>query len=370
MFYCRALLILALFSALPPGRAAVVFEFDYSAGHEFLDPAAGAVRRSALESAAASLGAIFAHDATIQLAVTSSNDPQGDLLASASSEQPEIPFDFFGYSPGIVQQKILQGIDANGAAADGAVDVNFGQPWDFGDQVSPNLFDFKATMIHEILHAVGFSSSIFEDGADGFGTPPGEPGVWSPFDEFIAGPTGVSLIDDNYALNGPGWASASTGGASPRAGLTFNGPNAMAANGGQPVGLYSPRQWDEGSSGSHLDDDNPALAGMLMLAATDTGPNTRELSAIEKAMLEDVGYTLASTATPANATLTIRQMGSTIKLTIEGNRGTYAVARSTDLNNWVPLTTLTISQNGGSTSYDVPFNTTTNRAGYFSATQQ
>jgi hypothetical protein len=372
MFCCRTLLFLflALFSALPHTRAAVIFEFDYSGGPDFLNPTAGLARRAALEDAAATLGAVLAHDATIQLKVTSSNDAQGDLLASASSEVPEIDFDFFGFSPGIVQQKILEGIDANGAAADGEVDVNFGQPWDLDDEVSPDLFDFKATMIHEILHAVGFSSSIYEDGTDAFDTPPGEPGVWSPFDQFIAGPTGVSLIDDNYALNGPGWASASTGGASPRAGLTFNGPNAMAANDGQPVGLYSPRRWEDGSSGSHLDDENPALAGMVMLAATDPGPYTRELSAIEKAILEDLGYTLAATATPANATLTIRHNGSAITLTIEGSRGTYAIARSTELDNWAPLTTMTISQDGGNAIYDVPFNTTTNRVGYFSASPQ
>ncbi|MCB1099358.1 MAG: ribonuclease E [Verrucomicrobiae bacterium] len=370
MNHCRTLLLLALLSALPETKAAVLFEFDYSAGAEFLDPAAGPVRRAALEDAAATLGAVFAHDARIQLKVTSSNDSQGDLLASAFSEDPEVALDFFGFSPGIVQQKILTGVDANGTEADGGVDVNFGQPWDFDDQVSPDRFDFKATMIHEILHAIGFSSSIFEDGTDGFGTPPGEPGVWSTFDKFLAGPTGVSLIDDNYALNGPAWDSASTGGASPQAGLTFNGPNAMAANGGQPVGLYSPRRWEEGSSGSHLDDDNPALAGMVMLAATETGPYSRELSAIEKAILEDIGYTLASTTTPASASLTIQQSRSTITLTIAGTPGSYIIGTSTDMSNWKPLTTLTISQNGTTASYDLPLNTTSNKAEYFSASPQ
>ena len=39
------------------------------------------------------------------------------------------------------------------------------------------------------------------------------------------------------------------------AGLYFGGANAVAANSGNPVPLYTPNPWESGSSMSHLDDD-------------------------------------------------------------------------------------------------------------------
>lgn len=347
-------------------HAAVLFEFDYSNGTHFLDPVEGLARRTALEEAAASLGSVFAHTATIQLSVTTTNDAQSSTLASAASEPMEVAENFFGFTPDVVQNKILTGVDANGDAADGSVDVNFGQAWDLDDQISPDQFDFKATMIHELLHAVGFSSSIFSDGTDVYFTPPGESGVWSTFDQFISGPDGVSIIDENYALNPDSWISHSTGGASPANGLFFNGPKATAANGGMSVGIYSPSEWEEGSSGSHLDDENAALNGMLMLSTTDTGQYTRELSAIEKAMLEDLGFEIASPTSTSAPTLTIQPSSSGLILTVSGNNGRYTIARSNDLNSWNALTTVTIDQETGSATYSIPMNEVTGDA-YFTA---
>ena len=97
-----------------------------------------------------------------------------------------------------------------------------------------------------------------------------------------------------FAINQTAWDSASVGGTSPGAGLFFNGANAVAANGGNLVGIYSPTTWEGGSSGSHIDTDNPAYAGMMMLHATSTGPGARDYSAVEIGMLRDLGYTLAA----------------------------------------------------------------------------
>ena len=361
---CSLLLALTMI----PCRAIVVFEFDYSSSVDFLDPTFGADRRASLESAAMSLGNLFDHTANVQLKVTSSNDPFGDLLASAASADIDVAGDFFGFSPSVVQQKILTGIDGNGADADGEVDVNFGQPWDLDDDISSDLFDFKATMIHEMLHAVGFSSSIFPDGTDVFDTPPGDPGVWSPFDQFIAGPDGIALIDDAFALNGSAWRTLSTGGASPNAGLFFSGPQSLAANAGQPVGLYSPSQWEEGSSGSHLDDDNSALTGMMMLALTDTGPYTRELSNIERAILEDLGYSLTSDQQPSVPELTIvRGNNQSLTLVLTGDPGSYALARSSNLNIWEPLATISIETGTNETTIDVPIDGSVSQE-FFTAT--
>ncbi len=85
------------------------------------------------------------------------------------------------------------------------------------------------------------------------------------------------------------------GGASPDNGLFFAGPNAAAANGRNPAGFYTSFSFFEpASSVSHLDDENPMLAGLLMLAFADTGLSARPLSGIEIGIYEDLGYILVA----------------------------------------------------------------------------
>ena len=86
------------------------------------------------------------------------------------------------------------------------------------------------------------------------------------------------------------------------AGMFFNGAHAVAANNNQLVGLYSPTTWIDGSSVSHLDTDNPAYGGMMMLHAVGTGNAARDYSAIEVGMMQDLGYT-AVTAVPSRKRL-------------------------------------------------------------------
>ena len=350
-FSAAALFALLLSAALT--RAEVTFSFDYSGSAEFNDGTNGAARRAALESAAAKLGRIFTHSTVVTIAVTSSNDPNGDTLAYAGSEYGSIPGNFFGYTPGVIHKKILTGIDDNGASLDGEVNVNFGYGWDLDDEVSSALFDFKATIIHEMLHTLGFLSGIYEDGSDAFGSPSGDPGVWEIFDDFLSDKNGTALINDStFALDGTAWRTLSVGGASPGGGLFFNGPKAAAANGGQPVGLYTPTPWEEGSSGSHLDDDNPALAGSLMLAATDTGRYRRSLTDVERAILEDLGFTLHPLpALVLEVTRVIPGVSAELQLTGPEDRW-YAVDRSGDLSNWAEVETVEMA--GGAVALTVP----------------
>lgn len=337
------------------GMADIVFEFDYSKSADFNESGVGAVRKAALEEAARTLGSVFEDNAVIQVEVTSENDSRSDTLASASSNFVDVAFDFIGFTPSVIERKVLQGIDDNGAEADGIVSINFGIEWDFDDEIAADKFDFKATMIHELLHALGFASSIAPDGSDAYGFPPGEPGVWSPFDRFLSDLDGRMLIDDQFVLSGMLWESLSTGGTSPGAGLFFNGPETLDVNGGKPVGLYSPSEWSEGSSGSHLDDDNPALAGLLMLAATAEGPYTRELMDIERAMLTDLGYTLKPRQTsPVDPVenesvalqMTIRVEGGRAAITLIGNSGRYRLEASDDFKNWEYLDDIILQADG------------------------
>ncbi len=284
----RLVFFLALIS--PSVEAAVSFDFDYTAAPHF-----DATSKASLEAASSRVESLFsAYTATINIKVSSINE-NSDTLAAAGSAFPSTGTIGFA-NRGIVGTKILTNgaSDPNGSSFDGEVDVNFHHDWDFDDDIGAGSFDFQSTMIHELIHAVGFASSITEDGEDPFGTTPGDPGAWAPFDEFIADED-VRIIAANGILDDEDWFGASTDGTGsipPADGLYFVGPIAVAANGGQPIPLYSPTTWEEGSSVSHLDDDFfLGEAAKLMNAATNTGPGIRSLSAIEIAMLKDIGFT-------------------------------------------------------------------------------
>ncbi|MEM8681395.1 MAG: hypothetical protein AAGF97_18775, partial [Planctomycetota bacterium] len=225
---------------------AVSFEFNYlgSGAIGFRDPVEGAARREAMERAGTELGALFDHTAKIEVDVTSSSSGG---LASASARFASNPPLGGGFYGGIPYQKILTGADGNGPAADASVTVFFGNAtWYAGTGVTPNnAYDLTAIMKHELLHTIGLSSGISRTGSDRWGTPPGAVGgIWHPFDRFVSDREGDSLIDrTNFQLDLAAWQAHSTGGTSPAAGLFFNGPNAVAANGGELLGLYSPGSW-------------------------------------------------------------------------------------------------------------------------------
>jgi hypothetical protein len=347
-----AVCLLVLLATNAPAPADVIFIFDYSGSTEFNDPVKGPGRRTALEDAAARLGRIFDHTTTLNISVTSSNDQSNGTLAGAYSEFGSPPGGFAGYFPGVVQKKIQTGTDDNGGSADGGVDVNFGWDWDLDDEVSATRFDFKATIIHELVHTVGFGSGILADGSDYWGTPLGDPGIWEPFDEFLSDRTGNPVINPTtFAINQSTWNTTSVGGASPIAGLFFNGPMARAANGGQPVGLFSPALWEDGSSGSHLDDDNPAQGGLLMLAATGTGRYRRSLSNIERGILEDLGFTLHPLP-PPTIELASLNPGVSVTLLLSGPEDRwYIVEQSVNLASWNEITVVELL--GGTASVPV-----------------
>ncbi|MCP5241185.1 MAG: PEP-CTERM sorting domain-containing protein [Rhodocyclaceae bacterium] len=284
-------------------QAAISFTFDYGTdtGTGFWDPVDGATRRAAMDTASTAFADMFAshfsNSATIVLEATATNLPLSTNLASAGSNA------FGGNGVGftvneIVKTKALGGVDPNGSNVDGSVNVNFGQPWHFdlgstapgGDPEDGGKYDFYSTIFHEFTHALGFSSSIDQDGSPFFGGTKAA-GEWVTFDQFLVDKDGNRVVNADGSLNQAVWDAASVGGASPANGMFFNGSFAMAANGGLPVGLYTPTSWEGGSSVSHTDDQNPAIYGTMMTAQGPTGPWPRDYSAIEVAMLRDLGYT-------------------------------------------------------------------------------
>lgn len=246
------------------------FEFRYGSGSQYWSSAA----RGALESAANRLASeiVVTSPVVVTFDVTGQKSAFSSTLASAGSDFVD---GSAGFLQTVVQNKILTGNDANGSAADGTIDWNFGPSWGFGDSVSGSQYDFQSIAMHELLHTFGFMSNI-----DKAGSNTGH--VWTVFDSYVVNQAGTRVINSsNFAWNTL-FNSNLTGG---NGGLYFGGPNAVAAN-LTPVTLYTPNPWEPGSSMSHLN------ANYLMKAIVNIGPGIRDVSSVELAILSDIGYTI------------------------------------------------------------------------------
>ncbi|BBX05823.1 hypothetical protein MAIC_06260 [Mycolicibacterium aichiense] len=275
----------------PAGTPRITYTFTYGNGSQFWSSAA----RAELAATAIYLSSYFVpeHNVTLTYAVTGQYSLAGATLASAGSDLVSDQ----GFSNTVVQQKILTGVDPNGSAADGTIDWNFGYGWGYFSTVPGGSYDFQSTAMHELLHTYGFLSVVDKAGNNTVEN-------WTDFDRFMVDKNGNSVFTGttfNTAYN-----SNLTGGVSN--GMYFGGANAMAANGGNPVPLYSPSPWESGSSMSHLNDDYYTGANeKLMNASSDTGLGVRTLSTIEIGIMKDLGYTMVS-ASPTVAVLFIGLM--------------------------------------------------------------
>lgn len=288
----------------------------------FEDPVLGQIRRNVLQAAAADYGALFANDANIVLEITSSDDPNSGGLASAGSQYVinGAASTFGGIE--VVRNKVVNGVDLNGSLPDGRVDVNWGHNWEISSDptdVDATEFDFYFVIFHELTHAMGFASAISQDGSSFFGTQPGTAGVWNEYDRFLVNAAGNPVVDSTGVLDLPLWNVDSVGGDSQQSlGLFFDGPVTRTVNAGQPAGLYTPITWQGGSSVSHLDSNNPAYSGMIMRHVVSPGPRIHSFSAIEKAILVDLGYTPAGTIsiTESGNNTQVSDLGTSDRITV------------------------------------------------------
>lgn len=284
---------LVLACVLPAAAwAQITFSFDYvtdeSANSGFNDATLGATRKAALESAASTLANYFTGypARTVTIRVSASQSDGGGFLASAGSRYFTTDNTF---QPGLVASMIQNGTDF-GQAYLGTVQWDFGYSWSYGDTVAGGTYDFKAVAIHELTHALGFASLITASGTSAF-----DGNTWSVFDQFLTDASGNALINSTTKAYAGG--TILTDGVS--SDVYFSGANAMAANGGQRVHIYSPASYAEGSSLSHLDTSFYTSTAYVMEHAVASGLATRTLSAIELGILADLGYSVTAVPEPA-----------------------------------------------------------------------
>ena len=310
----------------------IQFNFSYvddGTGQGFDDPSLGEQRKAALEDAAAILGSTFAHSASLDIRIYDSRDAITECgsLSLGCADIPFGPTRNPGFdNPGPIELKVLSGQDPNGATADAGLWINFANHFALGDFVGPGQDDFKTTVIHELLHPMGWIASIEPGGGSEFGTDT----VWGAYERFIADANGDNIIDPvTFELDQTRWDASKT------TSLTFIGANAMAANSGIPVPLYAPSVFDIGSSVSHVNDDDPNISHTthVMVANGQKGLNARQLHPVERGILQDLGYT---TVGEVISTTSVSIDQTPISLA-EGNAGTtnfsFTVTRSDTTSN-------------------------------------
>jgi hypothetical protein len=256
-------------------EGAIKFSFNYTTGSDLWTDD----RRAALEKAAASYNGylLVTHAVTLTYDVSATDSADGTLASAGSPLVSSAP----GFWQTVVQNKLISGVDSNGAAADGEIDWNFGYTWGLGDSVGSTEYDLTTVALHELMHTLGFTSYV---GAAGSNT--GR--VWTVYDSFISTNNGTRAIRPDYTWN-TAFDANLTGG---NGGLYFGGVDAVTAYGAL-VPLYTPSPWEEGSAISHLDDATFTGSDRnIMNAQLATGPGVRIPNAIELGILKGIGYTV------------------------------------------------------------------------------
>ncbi|MDO0975176.1 Ig-like domain-containing protein [Mycolicibacterium frederiksbergense] len=276
-------------AALLVNQSAVTFIFNYTTGSQYWSPEA----RSALQRAATNLMGQFIVSAPVVVTydITGENSSGTNTLASVDSPLTGSGAGFF---PTVVQHKLLTGVDANGVAPDGEINWNFSYPWAFGDFVSGQQYDFTTVAMHELLHSFGFMSYVQPSTT-------ATQRAWTLYDGFLQNSGGADLIGADFRFD-PTLVAALTGAGG---GVFFGGAGAVDAY-GTLVPVYAPSSWVAGSSISHL--DGTVFTGpdrQLMNPQVPAGPGLRTLSDVERAIMQDLGYTLA----PMDATSTLALVG-------------------------------------------------------------
>jgi hypothetical protein len=155
--------------------------------------------------------------------------------------------------------------------------------WHFDISPAPaGTIDFTTVVLHELGHGVGFAGAGNLSGTRGSVRAAGFPFSFDRFTETAPGRRLMSVPDNSRQL---GTLLRSNN-------LRFDSRSVRRANGGQPARIYAPRNWQPGSSYSHLNEATypPGNAHSLMTPVINAGETIRSPGAITTALLVSIGW--------------------------------------------------------------------------------
>ena len=230
---------------------------------------------------------------TIEIDACYENSADPDTLAAAGptdtfdqSQVASLPLADVGY--GVALANAISGQDNNGDRSEIDLTVNSAIAWNFSTTLGAtpnNEFDFVSTVLHELIHGLGFVDTSEVNG--GSGSLGDNNGLVSIYDTFLVDNGGSPLT--GLPNNSTALANALQAGSG---GVQWSGPNAVAANSNARPIIYAPNPYEQGSSIGHLDDNSAENAGRLMRAATGEGPGSHTPSAITLMILKDIGWSI------------------------------------------------------------------------------
>ena len=199
------------------------------------------------------------------------------------------PVNFFSSFAGAPDQSLwytsalanaLAGKDLDKANPDIIIQVNSNGGWNTRGDGLPTQreYDLQSVFLHEIAHGIGFLSNDAYDtnfGVASLDQP-------TPYDAYAQTPDNQRLADLPSPSKELALALTST--------LVWSGQNGINANGGVKPKLYTPSNYEPGSSTSHLDEATFSKSGLdsVMTPNLDPGEIFKEPGPLVLAMLQDM----------------------------------------------------------------------------------
>ena len=174
----------------------------------------------------------------------------------------------------------LAGKDLDGDNPEMFITVNSLANWYRGNGTGPTRFeyDLQSVILHEMAHGLGFLSTDSYDDFFGYGSID-QPTPYNAYTQTMDGRRLSDLPSPSLEL---GEALTSK--------LVWSGPLGVAANGGEKPLLYTPKEYEDGSSVSHLDEATFSNSGKdaVMSPDLDAGEIFHEPGPLLLAMMQDL----------------------------------------------------------------------------------
>ncbi len=264
-------------------------DVDTNTNLGFDDPTYGAERRARVAEVFAYFNTVLNHTGVCDVKFLASQTDGSGPLATGGTFFFSTP----AFTNGLAFEHITTGVDPTSSIGDIETTFDFGWNWYQGTGTVPfSQIDFRSVALHELTHGLGILSL-----SDANGVSQISPNVLSVWDNFMETGNGKDLFGGAPPAF-HGIVSDLVGG---DGGLRLNAPKVIAAFGSKPP-LYAPNPFQPGSSLGHWNTGVKIAGNAVMEPVLANGESVREYAPVDKAALEDIGYTLVVPVDPFHFT--------------------------------------------------------------------